>query len=58
MLDEGLQEVLYSPAPGNKTEKSFAFSLNLNPLSGSFLFGGKLCVNSSHHVLNEHCFYS
>ena len=51
-IDEGLQEVLYSPAPGNKTEKSFDFSLNLIPLSGSFVFGGKFCVNATNHVIN------
>ena len=39
--DEGLQELLYSPAPGNKTEKSFTFSLNTNALVGGFEFGGK-----------------
>ena len=39
--DEGLQELLYSPAPGNKTEKLFTFSLNLNALQGGFEFGGK-----------------
>ena len=39
--DEGLQELLYSPAPGNKTEKMFTFSLNLNALVGAFEFGGK-----------------
>ena len=39
--DEGLQELLYRPAPGNKTEKSFVFSLNLNALMGGFEFGGK-----------------
>ena len=39
--DEDLQELLYSPAPGNKTEKSFIFSLNLNALVGGFEFGGK-----------------
>ena len=40
--DEGLQELMYSPAPGNKTEKQFTFSLNLNALVGGFEFGGKL----------------
>ena len=40
---KGLQEILYSPAPGNKTEKVFTFSLNLNALVGGFEFGGKLC---------------
>ena len=39
--DEGLQELLYSPAPGNKTEILFIFSLNLNALVGGFEFGGK-----------------
>ena len=39
--DEGLQELRYSPAPGNKTEKMFTFSLNLNGLVGGFVFGGK-----------------
>ena len=39
--DEGLQELRYSPAPGNKTDKSFVFSLNLNALMGGFEFGGK-----------------
>ena len=39
--DYGLQELLYSPAPGNKTEKLFVFSLNLNALQGGFEFGSK-----------------
>ena len=39
--NEGLQELLYSPAPRNKTEVSFVFSLNLNALQGGFEFGGK-----------------
>ena len=43
--DEGLQEILYRPAPGNKTEKSFDFSLNLNAVAGGFVFGGKKCIS-------------
>ena len=39
--DYGLQELLYRLAPGNKTEKLFVFSLNLNALQGGFEFGGK-----------------
>ena len=37
--DEGPQDIIYSPAPGNKTEKSFPFALNLNALQGAFTFG-------------------
>ena len=43
--NEGLQKIRYSPAPGNKTEISFNFSLILNPLQGNFEFGGKLVIN-------------
>ena len=34
--DEGLQKIRYSPAPGNKTEKSFVFMLNLIALQSGF----------------------
>ena len=34
--DEGPQDIIYSPAPGNKTEKTFTFALNLNALQGAF----------------------
>ena len=37
--DEGTQDIIYSPAPGNKTEKTFTFALNLNALQGAFTFG-------------------
>ena len=37
--DEGPQDIIYSPAPGNKTEKTFTFALNLNALQGAFTFG-------------------
>ena len=38
--DEGTQNIIYSPAPGNRTEKTFTFALNLNALQGAFTFGG------------------
>ena len=38
-LDEGPQDIIYSPAPGNKTEKTFKFALNLTALQGEFNFG-------------------
>ena len=38
--DEGPQSILYSPAPGNRTEKDFTFALNLNALQGAFTVGG------------------
>ena len=34
--DEGLQEIRYSPAPGNQTEKSFVFHLNIIALQSDF----------------------
>ena len=37
--DEGPQDIVYSPAPGNKTENSFTFALNLNTQQGAFTFG-------------------
>ena len=37
--DEGTQDIIYSPAPGNKTEKTFTFALNLNAQQGAFTFG-------------------
>ena len=37
--DEGTHDILYSPAPGNKTEKTFTFALNLNRQQGAFTFG-------------------
>ena len=37
--DEGRQDIIYSPTPGNKTEKNFTFALNLNALQGAFTFG-------------------
>ena len=37
--DEGTQNIIYSPAPGNTTEKTFTFALNLNALQGAFTFG-------------------
>ena len=37
--DEGIHDIIYSPAPGNKTEKSFTFALNLNAQQGAFTFG-------------------
>ena len=40
--NEGLQQLQYSPAPGNITEKSFDFFLTLNTLAGDFIFGGKI----------------
>ena len=36
--DEGLQELRYSPAPGNKTEKMFTFSLNFKWSCGVALY--------------------
>ena len=38
--DRGTQDIIYSPAPGNKTEKTFTFALNLTALQGEFTFGG------------------
>ena len=38
--NEGTHDILYSPAPGNKTEKNFTFALNLNAQQGAFTFGG------------------
>ena len=47
-LDHGLQEIMFSPAPGNKTEKSFDFSLNVDTIEGAFIFGGKImCQNNN-----------
>ena len=37
--DEGPQDIIYSPAPGNKTEKTFTFALYLNAQQGAFTFG-------------------
>ena len=37
--DEGPHDLIYSPAPGNRTEKTFSFALNLNALQGAFTFG-------------------
>ena len=37
--DEGSHDIIYSPAPGNKTEKTFTFALNLTALQGEFTFG-------------------
>ena len=39
--DEGVQKLQYSPAPGNITEKSFNFSLNLDDPRGGFVLGGR-----------------
>ena len=38
--DEGTQDIIYSPAPWNRTEKTFTFALNLNQQRGVFTFGG------------------
>ena len=43
--DEGTQNIIYSPAPGNKTEKNFTFTLNLNTIQGAFTFGSKCMLN-------------
>ena len=40
LRDQGPQDIIYSPAPGNRTEKNFTFALNLNALQGVFTFGG------------------
>ena len=40
LRDQGPQDIIYSPAPGNRTEKNFTFALNLNALQGVFSFGG------------------
>ena len=37
--DEGPQDISFSSAPGNKTEKNFIFALNLNAIQGAFTFG-------------------
>ena len=37
--DVGPQDIPFSPAPGNKTEKNFTFALNLNAIQGAFTFG-------------------
>ena len=41
MNDEGIQEIPFSVAPGNVTEKSLAFTLNLNAVERAFVFGRK-----------------
>ena len=38
-LDEGFQDIFLSAAPGNATEKSFHYSLDLNFIKGDFSFG-------------------
>ena len=37
--DRGTQDIIYSPAPGNKTEKTFTFALRLSAQQGAFTFG-------------------
>ena len=37
--DKGIHDIIFNPAPGNKTEKSFTFALNLNAQQGAFTFG-------------------
>ena len=37
--DRGTQDIIFSPAPGNRTEKTFTFAVNLNALQGAFTFG-------------------
>ena len=39
--DEGIQEIPFSAAPGNVTEKSLTFTLNLNAVERAFVFGRK-----------------
>ena len=40
--DEGVHFIPIRAAPGNETEKMFNFNLNLNPITSSFIFGGRL----------------
>ena len=42
--DAGQQKIKYSPAPGNKTEKSFMFLLFIYVCMGNIEMGGKLCL--------------
>ena len=37
--DEGVQDIIFSPAPENRTEKNFTFALNLMASQGVFMFG-------------------
>ena len=37
--DEGSHDIIFSPAPGNRTERNFVFGLNLNAVQGAFTFG-------------------
>ena len=41
IIDEGIQDIPYSAAPGNVTEKSLSFTLNLNTIERAFVFGRK-----------------
>ena len=51
VTDEGEQELHYRPAPGNITEKSFDFFLNLNNLTDDFIFGGKIIIIIINHLI-------
>ena len=44
LLDEGIQEIPFSAAPGNETEKMFSFSLEINALQGTFQSGSMFIV--------------
>ena len=51
VTDEGEQELQYRPAPGNMTEKSFDFFLNLDNLTVDFIFGGKIIIIIINHLI-------
>ena len=40
--DDGVQTIPFSAAPGNKTENTISFLLNLSPISAEFKFGSML----------------
>ena len=56
--DEGIQEILFSAAPGNVTEKSLTFTLYLNAVERAFVFGRKSWLYYLSLVLNCFFYYS
>ena len=55
LTDEGLQDIPFSAAPGNVTEKSLTFTLYLIAVERAFVFGRKSWLYYLSLVLN--CFF-
>ena len=51
--DVGPQNIPFSPAPGNRTEKNFTFALNLNAIQGEFIFGSMCMVQNLVYAVSK-----